>query len=739
MRQVSTDTVLAERGDQQRLDYQELPGAVSGTPGPASSSRGRASRLAVSVSGPRLAVFALGTLSFTASVVLQETLFRHGSGDADEAAYVLQARMLLHGRLTLDQNLVDPFFRPWLTGVHNGRVFTKYLPGWPAMLAVSQLLFGTMVLAPALVAAAWVVATYRLARELFDDVATALTSAAFLALSPLVLLHTALPMAYAFTAAALTAAMAALLRGTRIGARRSLVAAGAAFGLAAMARPFDAVLVAVVGVLFVTARFVRARFATARFATAGQRPRPVAAMLRDLGWVGLGGLPFVVAVAAFCRHVTGSMRTLPLAASDPLDRFGFGERRMLPSEPTFAFTGHVALDALRETLAAAPGWLFGGTALVVLAGVGLLAGLAAGGRRAGHLLLAITALGVFAAYFFWWGSAMAVPSLRNGLGPHYHMVALSPVVILAGSGACLLWRAVPGRLPRPVAIPVAGVCGLALVAVTAVGVPAKVNVQRYVNAVDGYVLDLIPDNFDGPAVVIVTPPTPSRYTQVPYQFLRNSPDLSDQVLYAADLGAADGQLAERMPGRRLYQLRPDEVIEAEKPWSFRGSFVELRPVEGKKIEVRASASVPANMRYASFYLRIGEQTVTSPLPVTGAAGTAASVVATVDGARALVTVASPVGGSAMQASVPPTSVQEFSFAGAVLPAQLTVGLAAGTTPDLTGAWRWEERIPLERRADGVLVALGPGPGWRLVPGRYDNAWVPATVTGTLGVTLAPRR
>ncbi|WP_322760772.1 glycosyltransferase family 39 protein [Frankia sp. Cr2] len=729
MRQVSTDTVLAELADQQRLDHHKPPGAVSGTPGPAPSSRGRVRRLAVSVSGPGFAAFALGALSFTVSVLLQETLFRHGSGDADEAAYVLQARMLLHGRLTLDQNLVDPFFRPWLTGVHNGRVFTKYLPGWPAMLAVSQLLFGTMVIAPALVAAAWVVATYRLARELLDDAATALTSAAFLALSPLLLLHTALPMAYAFTAAALTAAMAALLRGTRTGARRSLVAAGAAFGLAAMARPFDAVLVAVVGVLFVAVRFVLAR----------QPPRPRSAILRDIGWVGLGGLPFVVAVAAFCRHVTGSMRILPLAASDPLDRFGFGERRMLPSEPTFAFTRHVSLDALRETLAAAPGWLFGGMALVVLAGIGLLAGLAAGGRRGGHLLLAITALGVFAAYFFWWGSAMAVPSLRNGLGPHYHMVALSPVVILAGSGASRLWRAVPGRLPRPVGIPVAGVCGLALVAVTAVGVPPKVNVQRYVNAVDGYVLDLIPDDLDGPAVVIVTPPTPSRYTQVPYQFLRNRPDLSDDVLYAADLGAADVQLAARMPGRRLYQLRPDEVIEAEKSWSLQGSFVELHPVEGKKIEVRVSVAVPENMRYASFYLRIGEQTVTSPLPVTGTPGTATSIVAILDGARELVTVASPAGGSAMAVSVPPASVQELGFAGAVLPTQLTVGLAAGLTPDLTGAWRWEERVPLERHADGALVALGPGPGWRLVPGRYDNAWVQATITSALRVALEPKR
>ncbi|WP_239335756.1 glycosyltransferase family 39 protein [Frankia sp. CiP3] len=721
MRQVSTDPVpiaqlplvhgigvLADQAGRERLDQQGSPGAPLGPAVP--SPQGWAQRLPVFGSRSGLALFVLGAFSFTVSLLLQATLFRHGSGDADEAAYVLQARMLLHGRLTLDQNLVDPFFRPWLTGVHNGRVFTKYLPGWPAMLAVSQLLFGTMAVAPALAATAWVVATYRLARELFDDVATALTAALFLALSPLTLLHTALPMAYAFTSAVLTGAMAALLRGTRTGARSSLVAAGVALGLAATARPFDAALVATLCFPFLLAR----------------GPRSPLLLLRHAAWVSIGAAPFIVTIMVFCRYVTGSVRILPLAASDPLDRFGFGARRILPSEPTFAFTRRLAGEAFRATLDAAPGWLFGGTALVVLAGFGLLTGLALGGRRAGHLLLAVTVLGVFAAYFFWWGSAMALPGLVAGLGPHYHMTALSPAVILAASGACRLWRAVPGRFPRAARTAVAAGCGLALAAVTAAGLPAKVNVQRYVNAVDGQVLGLIPKNLAGPAVVIVAPPTPSRYTQVPYHFLRNDPELSDGVLYAADLGAADVRLAETMPGRRLYQLRPDEMIEAENPWSTRGSFTELHLVDGSKIKFRVSAVLPEKVPYASVYLRVGDRTVTRPLPATPATGSAASsqaVTWTLTGAA--------TAGAAGTAGV------DVSLAAADLADELVVGLVASDRPDMARAWRWEDRIPVARHPDGRLVALTPGQGWRQVPGQYGEGWVQAAITAALSIAVEP--
>ncbi|WP_243407739.1 glycosyltransferase family 39 protein, partial [Frankia canadensis] len=552
-----------------------------------------------------VALLCLG--SFTVSLVLQATLYRHGSGDADEAAYVLQARMLLHGRLTLDAASMEPFFRPWLTGEHGGRLFTKYLPGWPALLAASQAAFGTMAVAPALVAAAWVAGTYQLARELFDDAATGLLAAAAVALSPLVWLHTALPLAYGCGAATLTLTAAALLRGARTASRGWLLAAGAGAGFALLLRPYDAVLVLAPVAAFALLRLwrdVRRGRVVGGDRTGGDRtdagptdagPTGVVAVAsRRAGWVLLGAAPFLALLLAYCWWVTGSPLRMPLSASDPLDRFGFGPRRILPSEPTFPFGRRLALKAARQTVEAAPSWLFGGSVLAVLAAVGAL-----GARRRGaRLLLVAMVLAVVGGYLFWWGSAFAMPGLRTGLGPHYHLAALSPVVILAAAGARSVWSAAGlaiagtawARAARPAT---AGALVVLMGALTVASLPGKVRDQRGVNDRVALVHALLPREYSAPSVVVVTPDTPSRYTQVPFQTLRNGPDLSGRVLYAADLGPATATLPDRMPGRTLYRLRPGEIVDPAAWLSYHGSFTLLRPVDAARVRVELQVSLPA--------------------------------------------------------------------------------------------------------------------------------------------------
>ncbi len=336
-----------------------------------------------------------------------------------------------------------------------------------------------------------------------------------------------------------------------------------------------------------------------------------------------------------------------------------------------------------------------------------------------------------------------MPSLRDGIGPHYHMAALTPVVVLAASGACWLWRCLPGRfLPRPArGLParalVAGGCLLALAAVTVPAIPGKVRVQRYVNTVDEHVLGLVPDDLGGPAVVIVAPPLPSWYTQVPYHLLRNSPDLSDEVLYAADIGPAIVGLAARMPERRLYRLRPDELPAADglptaaEPGSPRGSFVELRTVTSGTINVRVSVTVPAGHPYAQLYLRLGDRAQTYPLATgTDASGAARTVTWTLDGRSD-----SSLGGLPRPGAGGPAADTDPAEVGPA--AELVVGLVAGGTPDLAGPWRWEERIPLQRRSDGSLVLLAPGAGFRQTPELPAGAWEQVALTGTLDVALEP--
>ncbi|WP_235948537.1 hypothetical protein [Candidatus Frankia alpina] len=138
-----------------------------------------------------------------------------------------------------------------------------------------------------------------------------------------------------------------------------------------------------------------------------------------------------------------------------------------------------------------------------------------------------TVAAVGGGYLFWWGSAFAMPGLRDGLGPHYHLAAVTPVLILAADGARRLWSAA-AALPRAAVLrpAAAGVAAVAMVLLTASAVPGKVDGQRWVNDRNAFLAALLPDTYPALAVVVVTPQVPSRYTQVPYQTLRNRPDLS---------------------------------------------------------------------------------------------------------------------------------------------------------------------------------------------------------------------
>jgi hypothetical protein len=665
------------------------------------------------------AVLLLALCSFAGSLLLQSGLYRQGSGDADEAAYVLQARMLLDGRLTLDARTVEPFFQPWLTGVHDGHVFTKYLPGWPALLAASQGAFGTMAVAPAAIAAVWVVGTYLLTRELFDDRWTALAAAGLVALSPLVVLHTALPLAYAPCAALLTLASALLLRGVRTGARLLLVSGGVLVGFTLLIRPFDAVLVVAPLVVFAVARMWRT-------------PKT---LLARSGWGVLGAAPLVAVLLAYCWHVTGSPLRLPQTASDPLDTFGFGPRRILPTESSFVFGHRLAVQALWATLKAAPSWYFGGLGLIALAVVGLCAP----GRRAERLLLAATTGAILTGYFFWWGSAFAMPGLRDGLGPHYHLAGFTPVIVLAAAGARWLWtliperrgvrqpahRARPARFVRLVALTLTAA---GFVALTAQTIPGRIDVQRGVNSGNAFLDAMIPDELPGPAVVVVSPPVPSRYTEVPYHTLRNTPDLDGPIVYAADLGAAEAALPDRMPDRAIYRLRPGELVDADAPNSYRGSFVQLHRVMGTRIEIQVTVRPPAPGTSgvpagglpadARLYARLGSEVQSRP------------VSALLPGATA----GTEAGGFVLDAGAA-GGPDELSASGLAAPAELVVGFTTGAG---AGAASWENRFPVVREPAGELSLLAPGLGWRRLAGAPTSGaaqWLAARTQPALEVAL----
>src|SRR5262249_17001456 len=133
--------------------------------------------------------FVVGMIVVCAGAALATALMVHyafpkGSGITDESAYQAQANALAHGDLTLSRALVDPAFRPFLSGVRGDDVVFKYQPVWPALIAASDALFGSSVPLRVLLSIASVLAVAWFAWELVADRRVALIAAALLALSP---------------------------------------------------------------------------------------------------------------------------------------------------------------------------------------------------------------------------------------------------------------------------------------------------------------------------------------------------------------------------------------------------------------------------------------------------------------------------------------------------------------------------------------------------------------------------
>ena len=654
--------------------------------------------------GRHRVLVALVVFTFAVSLAVQHWYFPLYSGDNDEPVYVLQAKMLLQGKITLSGAAQGDFFRPWLTLQHDGRLYTEFLPGWPAVLALSQLVFGTMVLAPAAAAAAWVATTYGLARELLTDRRTALLAAGVVALSPLTLIHGGLYLSYVFTAALLTGAAACLVRGVRLGSRRALTGAGALFGAALLTRPLDVALVALPCGVYGLIRL---------------RRQPRAAARRAL-WVAVGVAPFVLVLLAYNARVTGSPVQAPLSAGGPLvNKLGFGQRQMVPDHPPLTYGVHTAVHALLLGLRTLPGFLFGGVLIVGLAALGALPRR----QRLERLLLVALALAFPAGYFFWFTSLLAATHAVNGIGPHYYVPSLGFLAILAASGLLALahrWR------------PALVVGLVAAVPVTAWAIPDKITVRHFVNDDYRRVQALIPAQLATPAVVLVAGTT---YVPGAYPFLNNPPDLRARVIYAADLGVRDNRIAERAPGRRVYRLSLDE-LRGNDIFGPRGSLLALHTTAGAVIQLRLHITNPTHSRYVTSYLRLDGRSYEHVLDTASAPGRSYT------DHWLLVKGPSTAATKPDVVSIPSTPADH----------DLVVGAALGPRAGQDDAELWEYRNSLGVRDEGVrdegvrdrgvgdrgqLLLQTPGARWRRITFPQGQLWFESTLAGVLTETAAP--
>lgn len=462
-----------------------------------------------------------------ASLLVGDHVVPLQSGNLDEAVYRFQAEMLLDGRVALPAERYGEFFRPWLSGEHDGRIFTEYQVGFALLLAASERVLGSMRLGLAAVAAANVVAVHGMARAWWRDRTTALWAAVLVALSPLFLLHSALLLTYVATTALVAGfAWAALAAVDRDSAWR-VALGGLLFGGALLIRPLDAAVAAVpIGALVLH----RARRAELGWGRTGA-----------LGGVGaLAAVPALVVTAWYNARTTGSPTRFPNMAADELNRFGFGVRRLVEGEPVVEYRASHAFGALRRNLWALPSWLLGGPLLLVAAAWGAL--------RRGCSAERLALLGLAAAfplvYLFWWATRLSALNVTNGIGPHYYFPTVLALALLGARGIVDVAR---GDARRHLAI------GAVLVLATAWAVPDKLDEQRRVTAEHRAVADAIPDDLAN-AVVVIDHGRPYLLSRHP--FLVTDPSLDGDVVYAIDRGERNLLLAEMFPGRAVHRLVP---------------------------------------------------------------------------------------------------------------------------------------------------------------------------------------
>ncbi|WP_250279302.1 glycosyltransferase family 39 protein [Frankia sp. Cppng1_Ct_nod] len=505
-------------------------------------------------------------LSATAAVLINQHLFPFLSINNDEALYRLQAQTLAGGHLFPPAPPPAGSYAPWLAAVVDHHYVLKYTPVIAGLLALSLVLTGGISAALAVVAAAAVGATYHVGIELFGDRRVAAVAAWLLALSPLVILQSAMLLPYLPVLVLFECVVLGLLRGLRTDRGMPLVGAGLALGLVVAVRPYDTVLV--LGPLAVWAVW---RGACER-------------RWWVLRWLGTGLVVPVALLLSYDAAATGDPFQLPFALLEPDDRLGFGVRRLFPTDIAHHFSLAEGLTAIGDHLWLLGGWACGGVLLTALS-------IAAVVRRrlsAQALAVGIGAVLLIVGYIAFWGAWNAA-ELWGGIryvGPFYVMPMLLPLVLFGARGLVDLAQA------RSRSAGFAGIVGLGLSAFVLIyAVQADMSFTRH----DRDLTNMVTAQ---PGRVLVMVSAEPAFLMHPTSVVSNSPGLDDRVLYAVSTGDVDFSVIADHPDRSAYLLRLANGYNRllESPSAAR--LERLRVVAGASVGVDVSAAVPDDARGA---------------------------------------------------------------------------------------------------------------------------------------------
>ena len=437
---------------------------------------------------------------------------------ADVPSYFIQARIFAAGHLAVPSPEPREFFSsPYL--FNQGLTFSKYPPGWPALLALGMLARTPWIVNPLLTVLGLAV-VFRLGRRLYG-LETAAMATALMAVSVHVVYHAT--TYFSEPASTLFAALGALtvLKALRSESNQDWLLAGSCWGVLFLIRPYTAVALGLPVAIYGVSILCR-------------RPR--------IGPVVVALIPFAGLIALhllYNRLSTGSALTFPFNLYNPQDRLGFGLRALDIDVPPTHYGWSIAVrKLLRATVMA--------NAVFIPLGF-IFAGISLAGRRRGRdwLLLACF-LSVVLFHFFYFAQQ-----------ERYWLPAFFAIALLAAKGIRQVGVAIESRFP---------------------GYPAQrtsrtlfalVAVASLVQTTDKLWREELPlrrrlaDPFDRVAeaklnqavVFLVSAPAPNVG-----HYIQTAPEVNAPVLFVRDRGTHNDDLTRRYPERGAYRYEYSRAV-----------------------------------------------------------------------------------------------------------------------------------------------------------------------------------
>lgn len=159
----------------------------------------------------------------------------------DDVIYLFQAQYLAHGQLTMPLPSGHEAFEHYLIANDGTRWYATTFPGWPAMLALAQLVGLEFWISP-LLGGLGILLFHRIVSETFDR-GTAHLAALLLAVSPWFLMSSSQPLIHTFNAALILGAWALLIEARKQPGVLLPFIAGLLMGWMFLSRPLDGLVV----------------------------------------------------------------------------------------------------------------------------------------------------------------------------------------------------------------------------------------------------------------------------------------------------------------------------------------------------------------------------------------------------------------------------------------------------------------------------------------------------------------